>query len=178
MIRERLDQAGQDWEGIDSVSVRSYEEAIRFCDNVDPGDDVAARFSLQHAVAVCLARGAPQLSDFDLNARGDNSLQSLRQRVSVKADDAISHLFPAHYGAIVTARLKDGTVHEVSCRDALGDPDIPVSDERLVDKHMDLFTWGGLDTDQAHQLMQHVGAMQDGGSMAAWWQTLTAMQIQ
>ncbi len=123
---------------VTSVEVRTYQDALKFCDRPDPSTVIEAKFSLQHAVAVVLARGAPRLEDFAVAAINAPDLQALRQKVVVAADAAFDQVYPAHFGAEVS--VGD---HTVRVPDALGDPENPVSEAQIQDKAKMLLQAGG-----------------------------------
>lgn len=180
LMQSQLADAGYGWRDVRAAQVHSYEQAIQFCDNALPDTDVSARFSLQHAVAVCLVRGAPALGDFDATSRQDESIAALRARVNVSTDGALSAAFPLRYGAALSVTLDNGQRYEFSCPDALGDPDKPVSAGQLDRKHADLLAWGGLLPAEAGGLTGGLTSMDPddstGGEHAPWWQVLASIQ--
>ena len=56
--------AGQGIDQLSTIELDVYGAAVTFCDNVDPQTELQAKFSLQHCVALVLARGKPRLEDF------------------------------------------------------------------------------------------------------------------
>ena len=122
------------------VLVETYSDALAFCDRPVPVDTAGAKFSLQHAVAIVAERGEPALGDFEPNAIA--SLEDARTRVSVRESADFSGRFPVHYGARVTAGGK--TIERI---DTLGDPERPLSSDRLVSKARALMDWGGVGAD-------------------------------
>ncbi|MBY0520320.1 MAG: MmgE/PrpD family protein [Sphingomonas sp.] len=120
------------------VRVETFADALAFCDRPDPRTPHEAKFSLQHAVAVVVARGVPTLADFEPDAIG--ALASIRAKVSVAEDPTITARYPDHFGATVHA----GGDHEALI-DTLGDPERPLSRDGVIEKARALFAWGGLD---------------------------------
>ena len=127
---------------IERVEVFGYADALRFCDRPAPATTPEARFSLQHAVAVTLARGAPDLSAFEPEAIRDEGLARLRARVTVTEDAGLTARFPERYGARIVVRA-GGREHTAEVRDALGDPDLPLTDDQLFAKVAMLMRAGG-----------------------------------
>jgi 2-methylcitrate dehydratase PrpD len=138
-------------EAIESVRVQGYADALRFCDRPQPATVPEARFSLQHAAAVTLLRGAPGLSAFEPQAIRDEAMASLRARISVEEDAALTARFPERYGARVTVRA-GGREHVAEVRDALGDPDLPLSEGQLFAKAVMLMRAGGVGEEAADTL--------------------------
>lgn len=131
-------------QGDGPILVETYPDALAFCDKPEPTTDLEAKFSLQHAVAVVAARGAPGLTDFDDAARGDPAIAAVRARVRVAADPAIAARYPEHFGARVSA---GGQVSEV--QDALGDPERPMTPAQIEAKARALIAYGGLNAREA-----------------------------
>ncbi len=149
---------------IEQVIILTYADALKFCDKPNPQTVIEAKFSLQHAVAVTLVKGMPQLSDFEPDAIADPAIADLRGRVQVYEGDAYTSRYPAHFGAEV--RLEAGEKSGVyRMPDALGDPENPLSQDGIERKARTLFEYGGLDTMTADRL---IGAcmMADGASSA------------
>ncbi len=124
------------------VTVHTYGDALLFCDRVNPVSSIQAKFSLQHAIAIVMERGVPQLADFEPDAIA--ALAEARSRVSVAEDVEITAAYPSHFGARVVS-----AAGEVTLRDTLGDPERPLSRDGLVDKARALMQWGGLSSASA-----------------------------
>lgn len=130
------------------IHVETYADAIDFCDRSDPQTVIDAKFSLQHAVAVVVERGIPQLADFGPNAIA--ALAETRKRVFVSEADDITARYPEHYGA----RLHCSS-ETMEITDTLGDPERPLSKDGVIEKARTLIAWGGLtekDADRAIDL--------------------------
>ena len=64
-------------------------------------------------------------------------MAQLRARVRLHEDDALTAVYPAHFGAAMRIGLRDGRVLQAQVTDALGDPEIPLSLAQLHGKaHM------------------------------------------
>lgn len=131
ILKERGQLAGM-------VHVETYADALRFCDVPNPKTEMDARFSLQHGVAIVIARGAPTLADFEPDAIAE--LAELRALVSVSSNAEFTAAYPHHFGAIV--RTNAGEVH---LTDTLGDPERPLSAQALQEKAQALMQWGGVE---------------------------------
>ncbi|MEP5938425.1 MAG: MmgE/PrpD family protein [Erythrobacter sp.] len=127
--------------------VETFSDALTFCDRPHPKTELEAKFSLQHAVAV-VADGRPANPE-DFTEESIAQLAELRAQVSVKEDPVITARYPAHFGARVNG-------YELA--DTLGDPERPVSEEKIVEKMHVLAKWGGLaksEADKAVSLALH-----------------------
>lgn len=120
------------------VVVRTYADAIAFCDRASPRTEMEAKFSLQHAVAVALLDGPPALAAFAPEAMVRADVAALRARVRVEPHAALSAAYPRHFGAEVEA---DGMTARVA--DALGDPENPLAPEAVLDKARGLLRHAG-----------------------------------
>lgn len=128
VLRDRL--AGR---SVRRVTVATYADAVTFCDRPAPRTEGEAKFSLQHAVAVVLARGRPTLADFAATAVDAPDLIGLRARVAVITDAGLTAAYPAHFGARLTAEADDERL-EVALHDAWGDPENPMDSAAVIAK--------------------------------------------
>lgn len=120
------------------ILVRTYRDALTFCDRPQPRTVIEAKFSLQHALAVVAARGEPALADFEPEAIVE--LAGERARVTVEEAPELTAAYPGHFGAEVRSAGRT-----VTCADAAGDPERPLTDAALIAKTRALMQWGGLD---------------------------------
>lgn len=147
------------------IVVRTYRDALVFCDRAEPRTVTEAKFSLQHAIAVVRAGGAPRLADFEPEAIA--ALAALRQDVRVEEDAELTAAYPHHFGArVATAR------GQVTCRDALGDPESPLSDAELIAKARALMQWGGIAPAEAdaaiHAVLEGTRLQDINVTLAGW----------
>ncbi|WBQ11281.1 MmgE/PrpD family protein [Hyphomonadaceae bacterium ML37] len=160
--------AGIKADEIRAAEIVTYSDAIKFCDRPEPASVIQAKFSLQHALAVTLLRGEPQLADFDPDAFKDAPVRALASRVSVREGAPYASAYPARYGAGLSLTLTGGTVRMFDQPDALGDPENPLSLDQLAAKARRLALHGGLDASGADDLVKAALALSDGGSLAAF----------
>ncbi|MEL7541207.1 MAG: MmgE/PrpD family protein, partial [Pseudomonadota bacterium] len=132
---------------VDRITVRTYADALKFCDRPSPQTVIEAKFSLQHSVATTLLRGAPELTDFSAEAIQDPDLSALREKVHVEIGQTYEDQYPARFGAEVSADGKTSLVE-----DALGDPENPVSEDQIRQKAHKLMMAGGMTQDAAEKL--------------------------
>ncbi len=149
-----------------SVDVHSYRDAVHICDKPEPRTPVEAKFSLQHAAAVCLMRGAPGLADFDVPATQDPVVAQLRSRVRLHEDPALSGVYPAHFGASMAIALRDGRRLQAQVSDALGDPELPLSLAQLHAKAHMLLAATDHSRDHIEAIIADCAALVDAPSVA------------
>jgi 2-methylcitrate dehydratase PrpD len=147
------------------VLVETFADALAFCDRPTPQSVVDAKFSLQHAVAVVIARGEPGLGDFEPDMIA--ALAPIRAQVSVREDPAITARYPTHFGARVTAG--DAVAELVDTR---GDPERPLDEAGLIAKARALFSWGGLSDDQAEHAIALALDGDDAEAIVAWLEAI------
>ncbi|WP_298675172.1 MmgE/PrpD family protein [uncultured Sphingomonas sp.] len=119
--------------------LETYADAIAFCDRPEPETPAQAKFSLQHAIAVVAARGAPRPEDFEPTAIADPKIAELRAAVHVIEATDMTARYPHHFGA----RLMSGGA-SIELIDTLGDPERPLAPEGIIAKARTLIAWGGL----------------------------------
>lgn len=144
-------RAETDWTSDAPMRVETYADALKFCDKETPRTVLEAKFSLQHAVAVTLLRGAPTLRDFAADALQQPEIVTVRQRVEVAAIDEFDAVYPARFGARVSIGDRSVTVP-----DALGDPEHPLSDAQIADKAGMLMRAGGVAVSDADRMIAYV----------------------
>jgi 2-methylcitrate dehydratase PrpD len=130
---------------VEEISVITYSEALELCDRQDPGSAGHARLSLQHAAAVALLKGKPQLGDFSARAIHDKRLAALRARVRLQSGKAYDAAYPDHRGAEVLIKLRDGRTYSFAVPDAKGDPENPLSRREIEFKARSLMRAAGMD---------------------------------
>ncbi|SMY08148.1 MmgE/PrpD family protein [Flavimaricola marinus] len=128
----------------ESIVIETYADAVLFCDRPTPTDPGAARFSLQHAVAVALADGPPTLAGFETPALGLPKYTAIREICTVAEDSAMTAAYPAHFGARLRVRAGGGET-VVHIPDAWGDSENPMSADAIKDKFQMLAAAAGVD---------------------------------
>lgn len=161
-----LHEEGIKADDIQSVVIRSYKDALVFCDKPEPTDTLSAKFSLQHSAAIVFLRGEPRLEDFEGEALTDPSIADLRNKISVAEDKAITARYPARFGAAIDVVLNNGDNRTIDVPDALGDPENPAPREMLLDKAKMLMAAGGVSDDKVEALIDSALALSSpGGSV-------------
>jgi len=164
-------------DGIDAairrVDIHTYRAALDFCDTPHPETPDQARFSLQHAVAVALRKGAPEIADFDLTALRDDETTELRGRVRLHLDPSCDAAFPRQYGARIVVTARDGSTRSAACPAAWGDPENPMSEADLVAKFHRNAIHGGLTRADALDIERAVLALPVAADLAPLARALT-----
>ncbi|MGE8686580.1 MAG: MmgE/PrpD family protein [Achromobacter sp.] len=141
---------------IRSIRVESYDDALAFCDRAQPASPLEARFSLQHAVAVALSKGWPDIEDFSDGAIADPGYARLRSLTRATPDAACSARYPRHFGAAVTVSLRNGRDLRQAVRDALGDPERALRADQVLDISRRLMISAGWSPAQARRRLEAI----------------------
>lgn len=119
------------------VEVVTIPFGIRMADPA-PGNALAARFSIPHAVAAALVLGRADVTAFRPPALADARIRDLARRVEVRADPAMSPRRIDHATAHVTITLSDGRRLRDSTTVVRGDAASPVPRDAVVTKFLGL----------------------------------------
>jgi 2-methylcitrate dehydratase PrpD len=159
------------------VRVATYADAVLFCDRPDPRTPAEAKFSLQHAVAVALAKGPPELSDFDAPRAAPPAVAGLRRTIQVATEDRFTAAYPAHFGARVDVTLEGGETLSAAVTDAWGDPDVPMDTAAVGAKFDALCRAGGLGTAETSTIRTAVLALPEGGTTEPLRAAVSALRL-
>ena len=127
----------------EAVTVATYADAVLFCDKPQPIDPAGARFSLQHAVAVALIDGPPEMNAFEPAGLARTDLAALRGRIKVVENSDLTAQYPTHFGARVTLHVGTDR-YEAAVADAWGDSENPMDAAAVITKFDKLCAWAGL----------------------------------
>ncbi len=150
-----LSSAGEVRAGrVRSIRIGTYRAALDKTDRPRPATPYAAKFSIQFCVARSLAFGPPGLASFESAELGSEPLAAWLERTAVASDAAFEGAYPAHWGAEVEVTAGDGSTHRASRADAVGDPELPLSDEALDRKALGLLEYGGVGSSRARKVLR------------------------
>ena len=130
---------------IDKIQVRTFAEAIHLCDQPMPDHETAARFSLQHVVAITILHGKPKLSGFDEDMRNNSLVTQLRKRVELIECSNATSAYPAASPATVTLTTLTGNRFSAKVDQPPGDPEFPLTRSQMESKVNDTLDFLGLD---------------------------------
>jgi len=122
---------------IEQVIVSVHPLAKVRADRSAPADSLAAKLSVQHAVAVALLYGDAGVQRFTEVAVHDAAVAALRQRVRLVADDGLGA-----DSACIGVRLRDGREITRAVRPVDGQPPSAMSDAALTRKFRELVAYG------------------------------------
>jgi len=121
-----------------SVNVGTYRAGLEVAHYEEPRTPAEGRFSLKYVVATALTHGSVRLAAFEADRLNDPSTRALMKKVTVELDPQLDASFPAQRAARVRIQLENGKSEEHLQPTRKGDPDMPLSDQELNDKFLEL----------------------------------------
>ena len=125
---------------IGKIRLASYKAGLDIIDNATPEGEYQAKFSIQYTVAHALVHGSVRLNAFLPERMNDPEVRALMQKFEVIADPELSKGYPTQRAAQVKVELNDGRRFSHFQPYRKGDPELPLTDEELDDKFMELAT--------------------------------------
>lgn len=144
---------GFDPHDIVAIRVGGYSATKNVTGNYLADTPAAAKFSLPFIVASGLVYGSIRLDAYSPERLTDPTVRQLMKKISVSLDPAIDAVFPAQRAANIAIVLADGTELQRHQPHRVGDPELPLSDQQLSDKFLEL-TGTVLQKDDSTQLLQ------------------------
>ena len=129
---------GLNWRDIKRVRIATYKAGTDIVDNPAPEGAYQAKFSLQYVTAHALVHGSVRLSAFEPERLRDPNVRALLAKVEVIADPELSPGYPSQRAAHVEIETGDGRKFAHFQPTRKGDPDMPLSDDELNGKFLEL----------------------------------------
>lgn len=149
---------------IESLHLGVYQATLDIAPHLDPQDAEQAKFSLHYMVATALVHGSVRLAAFEPGRLHDGATRALMARTSHALDAEVQAAFPGRRGARVQLQLRDGRrwVHHQT--DRRGDPELPLSDDELDAKFMELAS-PVIGADDAQAQLARIRSLHLGGPL-------------
>ena len=93
---------------IEKVDILPHRRRLPHTNNPDPQTPLAAKFSVQYAVARALVNGAVRLDDFEGEAHFDSNVRAIMAKTTAMPHPDMPDDSPDQFGAEVIVALKDG----------------------------------------------------------------------
>jgi 2-methylcitrate dehydratase PrpD len=122
---------------IERIEIATYRFAS-VMRNPDPPNYFASKYSLPHAAATMVVRGAAGFAALDDSALDDPAIAALRRRVHVAEDPAMTGVAPRLRSARVTVTLTDGRHSTHSRESHKGDFQQPFGESEIRGKFREL----------------------------------------
>ena len=121
-----------------SVKVGTYRAGLEVAHYEEPRTPAEGRFSLKYVVATALTHGSVRLAAFEPRRLENPQTRALMKKMTVELDPQLDATFPAQRAARVRIELTNGKSEEHLQPTRKGDPDLPLSDQELNDKFLEL----------------------------------------
>jgi 2-methylcitrate dehydratase PrpD len=122
------------------VRLATYKAGLDIIDNAKPEGEYQAKFSLQYTVAHALVHGSVRLNAFLPDRMRDAAVRALMEKIECVADPELSKGYPNQRAAQVEIETTDGRKFAHFQPYRKGDPELPLTDEELNDKFLELAT--------------------------------------
>jgi 2-methylcitrate dehydratase PrpD len=131
---------GLGYRDIKRVRLATYKAGLDIIDNAQPEGEYQAKFSLQYTVAHALVHGSVRLNAFLPERMSDKDVRALMQKIECVADPELSKGYPNQRAAQVEIETTDGRRFAHFQPYRKGDPELPLTDDELNDKFVELAT--------------------------------------
>ena len=123
---------------IANIAIATYGPAVSITDRIDPKTPQECKFSMQYVLAHAAHYGSVRIEAFEAERMSDPAIQAMLGQIDLSIDPAVDAEFPARRAAHVTITTKDGRqlTHYQPTRK--GDPDLPLTDDELDAKFIEL----------------------------------------
>ncbi|MEL6374384.1 MAG: MmgE/PrpD family protein [Pseudomonadota bacterium] len=125
-------------DAIEHIAIGGYRATFEVTGAADVSSAAAAKFSLPFVVASGLVHGAIRLDAFSDERLADPRVAALMPRISVEIDPEVDRAFPHQRAARCTITMRDGRTFERFQPARIGDPALPLSDDALDAKFIEL----------------------------------------
>lgn len=126
---------------VERVDIMMHVRRLPHTDNPDPRTPLAAKFSVQYAVARALLDGALRLRDFEGEAFQAHDVRAIMRKTHARAHPDMPEDGAKQFGAEVRVTLRDGRVLSRRIDDLIGrGGDNPLSAQELWEKFHDCAT--------------------------------------
>jgi 2-methylcitrate dehydratase PrpD len=129
---------GFTWRDIKRVKIATYKAGTDITDNANPEGEYQAKFSLQYVTAHALVHGSVRLVAFAPERLLDPDVRAVLAKVEVIADPVLSKGYPGQRAAHVEIELNDGRVLKHFQPTRKGDPEMPLTDDEVNEKFLEL----------------------------------------
>jgi 2-methylcitrate dehydratase PrpD len=123
---------------IEKVDIMPHRRRLPHTNNPDPQTPLAAKFSVQYAVARALVDGAVRLDDFEGEAHFDSKVRAIMAKTTATPHPDMPDDSPDQFGAEVIVALKDGRTVSRRINSLVGrGGDYPLTSDELWEKFND-----------------------------------------
>ena len=127
-----------DYRNVRRIRIATYQGGLDVVNNYEPEGDYQAKFSLPYVVAHALVYGPVRLDAYGPEKLGNPAIRELMKKTELTADPELSKAFPRQRAAKVEIELADGKRLAHFQETRKGDPEMPLTDDDLNDKFIEL----------------------------------------
>src|SRR5688572_5980593 len=120
------------------IRLASYKAGLDIIDNANPEGEYQAKFSIQYTVAHAMVHGSVRLNAFLPERMQDPEVRALMKKIEVIADPELSKGYPTQRAAQVEIETNDGRKLSHFQPYRKGDPELPLTDQELDGKFLEL----------------------------------------
>lgn len=140
--------------GVQRISLHTYQAALDVCNRPDPASEYAAKFSLQHCIAVALEQGTVGFDSFSLDAR--TRAADTRHTATLALSPACDAAYPAEWGCELEVTTADGRVFRAERAHCMGDPELPLGEREILAKAATLLDFAGVPAPKQRHLVEYL----------------------
>lgn len=126
------------WRDVKRIKVATYKAGTDITNNANPEGEYQAKFSLQYVIAHALVHGSVRLVAFAPERLLDPDVRAVLAKVEVVADPVLSKGYPNQRAAQIEVELNDGKLYQHFQPFRKGDPEMPLTDDEVNDKFLEL----------------------------------------
>ena len=123
---------------IKKITLATYKAGLDIIDNATPEGEYQAKFSLQYTVAHAAIFGSVRLNAFTSERMKDAELRDMMKKIVCVADPVFSKGYPGQRASQVDIETTDGRKLSHFQPYRKGDPELPLTDDELNAKFMEL----------------------------------------
>ncbi len=123
---------------IKKITLATYKAGLDIIDNATPEGEYQAKFSLQYTVAHAAIFGSVRLNAFTSERMQDAALRDMMKKVVCVADPVFSKGYPGQRASQVDIETTDGRKLSYLQPYRKGDPELPLTNDELNAKFMEL----------------------------------------
>jgi 2-methylcitrate dehydratase PrpD len=159
-------------EDVQSVSVQTYELAVRNHDHTEIESSSSAKMSIPYSVAVALSTGKAGMREFDTQQVSAVNNTGLAKKVVVQSDDELTALYPDKNPATVTIKTNNGETYVERVDYPKGEPANPMSDKELEDKFSSLAEYRGWNPRRIRNAIDSIWGIDLNRDLSGLWASI------
>jgi 2-methylcitrate dehydratase PrpD len=153
VFSQMMDEHGFGPDDVEHVTVGTSSNIPNALIHHRPADSLAAKFSMEYAIATLLGRGRGGLAEYEDDAVREPVVQELIPRIDLVADPVAEEAGFHRMLSRITVRLRDGSELFAEGDTARGHPLNPMTDAEVEAKFDECAAWGGVDGEPIKRLI-------------------------